>query len=414
MNRTELLELIANRENSRVEFKRDDVHPDSLAKEMSALLNLEGGVILLGVEKDRRITGLTRSREEAEEWVMNIAQNNLQPAVLPVWSTVAMPDGTVVGAVELPADSSGKPHKARRGRAWVTFTRVGSTSREATREEEARLYQAAQLVRYEIKAVPDTGLEALDMDRVENYYRDVLKRSVPARSDPDHWRRLLLNSDLLVAVGDDVGASVSGLLLFGEHPKRRLPQAGVTAVAFPGSEKEYNTVDEERIRGPLTSRVSSRGAAVEPGVIDRTVDFVKRNMGSAAWLEGGRRRRKRAFPLDAMREAIVNAVAHRDYAREGTDIEVSLYGDRLEVISPGRLPNGVTVEKMREGVVRAARNELLKEILRDYGYIEHYGMGVRNRIIESMRRHNGTEPDLIEEDDRFIVRLWKVRARGTA
>ena len=150
---------------------------------MSALLNLEGGVILLGVEKDRRIAGLTRSREEAEEWVMNIAQNNLQPAVLPVWSTVAMPDGTVVGAVELPADSSGKPHKARRGGAWVTFTRVGSTSREATREEEARLYQAAQLVRYEIKAVPDTGLEALDMDRVENYYRDVLKRSVPARSD---------------------------------------------------------------------------------------------------------------------------------------------------------------------------------------------------------------------------------------
>ena len=62
---------------------------------------------------------------------------------------------------------------------------------------------------------------------------------------------------------------------------------------------------------------------------------------------------------------------------------------------------------MKEGVVRVARNELLKEILRDYGYIEHYGMGVRNRIIESMRRHNGTEPDLIEEDDRFMVRLWK-------
>ena len=99
--------------------------------------------------------------------------------------------------------------------------------------------------------------------------------------------------------------------------------------------------------------------------------------------------------------------AHRDYTREGTDIEVSLYADRLEVISPGRLPNGVTVAKMKEGVVRVARNELLKEILRDYGHIEHYGMGVRHRIIESMRSHNGTEPGLIEEDDRFLVRLWK-------
>lgn len=407
MNRTELLELISNRENSRVEFKRDDSHPDSLAKEISALVNLEGGVILLGVEKDQRVTGLTRSREEAEEWVMNIAQNNLQPAVVPVWSTVAMADGTVVGAVELPADSPGKPYKARRGGAWVTFTRVGSTSREATREEEARLYQAARLVRYEIKAVPDTGPEGLDMDRIENYYRYILKRSVPPRADLESWRRLLLNSDLLVAAGDDPGTSVSGLLLFGENPNRRLPQAGVTAVAFPGFEKEYNTVDEERIRGPLTSRVSKRGAAVEKGVIDRTVDFVKKNMGSVAWLKGGRRRSRRAFPLDAVREAVVNAVAHRDYAREGTDIEVSLYGDRLEVISPGRLPNGVTVPKMREGVVRVARNELLKEILRDYGYIEHYGMGVRTRIIESMRHHNGTEPDLVEEDDRFIVRLWK-------
>jgi ATP-dependent DNA helicase RecG len=151
---------------------------------------------------------------------------------------------------------------------------------------------------------------------------------------------------------------------------------------------------------------------VDKGVIDRTVDFVKRNMGSVARLEGGRRRRKMAFPIDAVREAVVNAVAHRDYAREGTDIEVSLYVDRLEVVSPGRLPNGVTVEKMKEGVVRVARNELLKEILRDYGYVEHFGMGVRNRIIESMRAHNGTEPDLVEEEDRFIVRLWKERRQS--
>ena len=407
MNRTELLELIANRENSRVEFKRDDTHPDSLAKEMSALLNLEGGFILLGVEKDQRVTGLTRSFEEAEEWVMNIAQGNLQPAVVPVWSTVAMANNTVVGVVELLADSPGKPHKARRGRAWITFTRVGSTSREATREEEARLYQAARLIRYEIKAVLDAGPESFDMDRIENYYRDVLKRSVPAQTDVDSWRQLLLNSDLLVAAGGDAVASTSGLLLFGENPNRRLPQAGVTAVAFPGIEKDYNTVDEERIRGPLISRVSKRGAAVEKGVIDRTVDFVKRNMGSVAWIDGGRRRRKRAYPLDAVREAVVNAVVHRDYAYEGTDIEVALYTDRLEVISPGCLPNGVTVEKMKEGVVRVARNELLKEILRDYGYIEHYGMGVRTRIIEAMRLHNGTLPDLVEEDDRFTVRLWK-------
>ena len=407
MNRTELLELIANGENSRVEFKRDDAHPDSVATEMAALLNLEGGFLLLGVDDDGRIAGLTRSREEAEEWVMNIARRNLQPAIIPLWSSVLMEEGKIVGVVELLADSPGKPYKAKRGSAWVTYIRVGSTSREATREEEGRLYQAARLVRYEIKPVPDADFRSLDINRLENYFHFILKRSVPDRADTDGWQRLLLNSDLLVRVGDKICASVAGLLLFGENPNRRLPQAGVTAVAFPGVEKEYNTIDEERIRGPLVSLVSARGRAVDKGVIDRTVDFVNRNMGSIAWLEGGRRRRKKAFPLDAVREAVVNAVAHRDYAREGTDIEVSLYNDRLEVISPGRLPNGVTVEKMKEGVVRVARNELLKEILRDYGYVEHYGMGVRHRIIESMRGHNGTEPDLIEQEDRFVVRLWK-------
>ena len=229
---------------------------------------------------------------------MNIARQNLQPVIIPVWTCIETESGKKAGVIELAADSPGKPYKARRGNAWVTFIRVGSTSREATREEEGRLYQMARLVRYELKAVLDTGPDNLDMDRVENYYRDILKRSVPARRDLESWRRLLLNSDLLVTVGHDVVTSVSGLLLFGDNPNRRLPQAGVTAVAFTGPEKGYDTVDEERIRGPLTSRVSRRGTAVEKGVIDRTVDFVKRNMGSVAWLEGGRWRRKGAFPVD--------------------------------------------------------------------------------------------------------------------
>lgn len=406
MNKTELQEIIGNGENSGVEFKRDDVHPDSLAKEMAALLNLEGGCVLLGVEDNGAITGLTRSREEAERWVMDIARQNLQPEIIPMWRSVAMDDGKIVGVVGLAADSPGKPYKAKRGNAWIPFMRVGSTSREATREEEGRLYQASRLVRYDIKPVPEMGLDSLDLNRVENYFRDILGRKTPDRANSEDWRRLLLNTDILAESAGATFATVAGLLLFGENPNRRLPQAGVTATAFPRTEKDYDTTDEELIRGPLVSLLAKRGRPMEKGVIDRTVDFVAKNMGSTAWLEGGRRHRRKALPLDAVREAVVNAAAHRDYMLIGTDIEVSLFSDRLEVISPGRLPNGVTVEKMKDGL-RAARNELLKEILRDYGYVEHLGMGVRTRIIESMRVHNGTEPDLIEEEHRFIVRLWK-------
>lgn len=407
MKTAELLKVINEGENSYVEFKRDDGQADSIAKEMSALLNLEGGLILLGIEDDGSVTGLARNRGEAERWVMNIARQNLQPEVIPRWSSVTLEGEKVIGIIRLPSDSPGKPYKAKRGRGWTTYVRVGSTSRAATREEEGRLYQSARIIRYDIKPIAETGFESLDLNLLDNYFRDILKRKeVPDLEDGESWGRLLLNTDLLAEDDGVIYATVAGLLLFGGNPNRRLPQAGVTATAFPRDEKDYDTTDEELIRGPLVSAFSRSGRILEKGVIDRTVDFVMRNMGTSAWLEGGRRRRKKAFPEDAVRESIVNAVAHRDYTILGTDIEVSLYDDRLEIISPGRLPNGVTVEKMKEGL-RAARNEMLKEILRDYGYVEHLGMGVRNRIIRSMLEHNGKAPDLVEDGERFVVRLWK-------
>ena len=402
MNQADLLALVANGESSRVEFKRDDVRPERMAREVSALLNFEGGRILLGVEDDGAVTGLTRSREQAEQWMMNVARENIRPRFVPCWSCVALDDGKTVAVVEVPADAPEKPYKARVGKAWQAYVRVGTTVREATHAEEARLFQAAQLVRFDINPVRGTDLGSLDLERLQNYFRVVQRRETPPLADKNGWRRLLANLDL---IADDC-ATGAGLLLFGVNPNRRLPQAGVTAAAFPGVEKTYDIVEEMVIRGPLVSMLSPKRRALERGVIDQTIDFVARNMGTKAWLEGGRRRRKMAFAREAVREVVVNAVAHRDYLLTQTDIEISLYDDRLEVVSPGRLPNGVTVKKMREGI-RAARNELLKDILRDYGYIDHQGMGVRRKIIEAMRAHNGTEVDLEERDDRFVVRLWK-------
>ena len=124
--------------------------------------------------------------------------------------------------------------------------------------------------------------------------------------------------------------------------------------------------------------------------------------------EGTVRVERSAYPEEVIREAVVNALVHRDYLLSATDIELSIYSDRLEIISPGRLPNGITPERMRVGC-RAARNQLLKDVMRDYGYLEHMGMGIPRKIIKGMREHNGTEPDLIEDGERFILRLWKKR-----
>ena len=430
MNRTHLAELIQQGENSGVEFKRDDVTPARLAKEMAALLNLEGGHILLGVEKDGDVSGLTRAREQAEEWVMEVARIHLRPAAIPFWETLDWGDDKTVGIISLPADAPDKPYKCRRGPAWVTQIRAGTTSRDATDEEEARLYMQSGRLQYDRKPVPGAGLHDFDMRRLVNYFRDVRRQLCPPVTDNKAWTRLLVNTDLMYEDRGRALPSAAGLLLFGVRPKKYLPQAGISAVAYSGIEKDYDARERAVLRGAVVSlfpepldqmgqpypglpvTFSHAGGTVESGIIEQAMDFVRRNITIAASIDnGGRRVERWDYPIEAVREAVVNAVAHRDYTISVMDIELSIYSDRLEIISPGRLPNTVTVDKMRAGY-RASRNELIKEVLRDYGYVEATGLGVPRKIIAGMRRHNGSEPDLVEEESRFIVRLWKHPSLG--
>ena len=112
------------------------------------------------------------------------------------------------------------------------------------------------------------------------------------------------------------------------------------------------------------------------------------------------------YPEEVIREAVVNALVHRDYSIAGTDVALLIFANRLEIVSPGRLPNTVTPDGMKAGL-RYARNQTLVNVMRDYAYVEARGMGVRNKIIPGMRNHNDTEPELIEEEHRFTLRLWK-------
>lgn len=432
MNRLQIEELIHNGESSGVDFKRDDLLPDRLAKVAAAFLNLEGGYVLLGVEDDGTVSGLAREARQAEEWVMQVLRDHVQPPVIPFWETIPWDDARVVGVISLPADAPDKPYKVKRGSgAWVTQVRVGTTTRDARREEEARLYMQSGHLQYDRKPVPGATLDDLDVRRLTDYFRNVRGQACPDSADRDGWTRLLVNTDLMTEDRGRALPSSGGILLFGTRPKRLLPQAGIDAVAYVGEVKDYDARARETLQGPLVSlfattaagaggpyprlsRSFSEPAAVsEAGVIEQALDFVRRNTAVEASVdEGGQRQERREYPLDAVRETIVNAVAHRDYTIAVANIELALYSDRLEVISPGRLPNSVTVDKMRAGY-RASRNELIKDVLRDYRYVEATGLGVPRKIIEGMRAHNGTESDLVEEESRFVVRLWKRRRDPT-
>ncbi len=400
MNRSELQALIENGEDSGVEFKRDDIGNHDVAKELVAMLNLDGGTLLLGIEDDGSITGTVRPN--LEEWITELCRVKIDPPVVPFFSWVknAVPNRDVL-AVSVTTGPD-KPYACLHDKRKTYFIRVGSTSQEASRDELERMFQASGRLHYGLKPVPGAGFEAFDHRRLRDYIMRV--RGEPAL--PEDWETLLRNIDLMTVSANQNVATIDGMLLFGRAPHRFLPQSGIRALCFPSTEPDYATRADENLRGPMIPLGTVDGTIDETGLVEQAWDFVRRNTTPTASLENTRRIDRWEYPESVVREAVVNALVHRDYSVAGTDITLTIFSDRLEIVSPGRLPNTVTTEGMKAGV-RYARNQTLVNIMRDYGYADARGMGIRTKIIPGMRAHNGTEPDLVEEESRFIVRLWK-------
>jgi ATP-dependent DNA helicase RecG len=402
MTKTELLELIKNGENSGIEFKRDTIDNRALAKELVAFANLRGGRVILGIDDDGSVAGVTRDR--LEEWVMTTCRDKIRPELIPYYEIIRdVEPGKDVAVVQV--DRGWAVHHVWHNNHRTYYIRVGTQSREASAEELERLFQQRGAFRLEVRGVSGSSADDFDYRRLNDYFQRIRSQETPGMDDTNAWQNLLVNTEFLVEEDDTIPATVAGLLLFCANPNRFLPQAGIDAVAYPGKEKDYTAKERLAIRGPMTALFGSDGL-VENGLVEQAVEFTRRNTEVSASLADGARLEERwLYPEEAIREAIVNALVHRDYLLSGTTVELSIYEDRLEVISPGRLPNGITPQRMITGC-RSARNQLLKDVMRDYGYLEHMGMGVPRKIVKEMQKHNGTSPDLVEDEERFSVKLW--------
>lgn len=401
MTHTEIREIIRDGENSGVEFKRDGIQNHDLAKELVALSNLAGGMVLLGVEDDGSISGLVRPN--LEEWVMTTCRDKIRPGIIPFFEIVKDLDpGKDIAIVRVTRGFD--VHSLWHNNRNTYYIRVGTQSREPSPEELGRLFQQRGSFRAELRPVSGATLIDLDLRRLRDYFDRIRQQQVPPDEDEGAWRTLLLNTEVMT----DEGVTVAGMLLFGRNPNRFLPHAGIDAVAFPGKEKDYAARERAALRGPMTPLLQKDGGVVENGLVEQAIEFVRRNTHVTATLEDGARRVEiPAYPPEVIREGIVNALIHRDYLLSSTDIELGIYSDRLEIISPGRLPNGITPDRMRTGC-RAARNQLLKDVMRDYGYLEHLGMGIPRKIVRGMKAHNGTEPALIESQESFSLKIFSV------
>jgi ATP-dependent DNA helicase RecG len=214
----------------------------------------------------------------------------------------------------------------------------------------------------------------------------------------------------LTEAAGHICCTIAGLVLFGKSPRRYLKQAGLRVLVFAHESKDYQALLDDIMDGPMVGRwdnTETGKTLLDSGIIERFISAIKPFISrQAATIDQNLRRETHWFyPLEAVREALINALAHRDWTRF-VEIEVSGYSNRLEVISPGALPNSMTVEKMKAGQ-RSPRNTIIMEVLRDYGYVDYRGMGVRTKIVPLMKALTGKEPEFESTDDHLKTVLYR-------
>lgn len=343
-------------EDSELELKtvvlrgnRIEPHPNSLADELAAFANTRGGTLLLGVDdKTRQVTGVPLAQlDRLEQFVVNAAQTLITPPLPVLTRKLELPDPTGAACAVLQVDVSKSLQVHRSPGGYLH--RVGSSKREMAPELLARLFQQrsqTRLIRFDEQIVPTATVGDLEPELWRRF------RTTRSGDDPND---LLAKLGMIARADDGVlRPTVAGVLLASRDPRRWLPNAFVQAVAYRGADAVPESpagayqVDAKDFTGPLDQQVIE------------ACRFVFRNMRVFAFKDLGRRDVPQ-FDMSAVFEALVNAVAHRDYAIYGSKIRLRLYLDRLELYSPGALPNTLTVESLPYR--QFARNETLTSLL---------------------------------------------------
>lgn len=385
-------------EDSSIEFKEvvfengrlKEPNREKMAHEIAAFANGQGGRLILGVtDRARDVVGIEDDKvSKTEEWVVNISQSSITPPVRLDTRLLQLPnqqgDLKTVICVDVPRSIS--VHQS----AGRYYQRVGSTKQEMKPEVLARLFQhrsQARLIRFDESPVPRTTLEDVDKSLKQRF----LKPNTPEREQ-------LLKLHLTAKDDYDEALSVCGVLLLTPDPTQWLTNAYVQCVFYSGTERDAkDQLDAQDYTGPVDQQING------------ALDFVKRNMRVEAKKELGRIDIPQ-YDLGAVFEAVVNAVAHRDYSMTGRRIRLHMFADRLELYSPGQLSNSLTIDGMMENTV--TRNEALVNLLSRYyqareeagrqALIERRGEGVP-KIVNRSRELSGKEPQYRMIDDSELL-----------
>jgi ATP-dependent DNA helicase RecG len=371
-----------------------DANIQTLAETMVAFANSDGGTIVLGFNEQGKPTA--RINPEEVEGALRQAASHTSPPVRATLEPSGGGDGPaflirIPRAIDLHSLSDGR-----------VFVRNGAENRALTGDEIRNLVTSKATGDYEIEAVAGATLADFDDELIAEY---VAKREARTRRKLDIDPPTAENAaGLLRDIGalDPSGApTVAGVLMFGKNPQAFLPHSGIVFVKFPGVEPrgEQGRVGygrREEINGPLAR------------VIERSWQVIFEEMRVGAIVKGLEREEVLEYPEFAVREALVNAVCHRDYRLKGRRIEVRKYADRMEIISPGGLAGFITLDNIIEE--HFSRNPRMVQGLFQWGYIEELGLGV-DRMIEDMVAAGHPSPKFNATAYSFTVTMSNVKER---
>ena len=377
MNATELRNRIEGGENIHTEFKETLPNREAIAKSIVCFANTDGGQLIVGVSDSGEACGVA-DLDGTMRTVDDVAFNRCEPPITIVQETVESNDKRVL-VVNIPQGGQ-RPYRTGSGQYYIRST---NRCRQASREELLRLFQATESIYYDETVVFRATYKALNLD----YFEEFLKTYMDITASEEELKNYLKNLRL---AGDDA-PTFTGLLSFGKKPQDFFPTAKIIATYIPGTDISIPPADKKDIHGKI------------PEMIDDARRYMRLYLREAHQIRGFESELRFELPEAALREAVVNAVAHRDYTINAP-IRLLIFQDRIEFRTPGKLPNTVTIERIRLGGAHVLKNPTIYNLLARMGLVTDLGSGVR-RIIKSVKDHLNKEVLLEESEGEFVLTI---------
>ncbi|MBI5193202.1 MAG: putative DNA binding domain-containing protein [Nitrospirae bacterium] len=378
MKTSEIKEIIAKGEGHHTEFKEMIIDNEETAKTITSFANTDGGKIFLGVADNGDITGI-EDVDETIRRIDDIAFNRCEPPITVLQETVNIDDKMVL-IVNIPKGEQ-RPYRTIKG---IYYVRSANRCRQASREELLRLFQSAGDVFYDETEIYKAAIDDLDRYFFKSFVKEYLKLEATERLSENYMRNLRVLSS-------GGKPTLTGLLFFGENPQSFYPHAKVVAAYIDGKDISVPPMDKKEITGKMHQ------------VLENSMNFLRLYLTEEHRIKDLEPEVFPEIPTEALREALVNAVAHRDYTIS-SPIRIFIFRDRIEFRTPGKLPNTVTIESMKMGGAHVLRNPTIYNLLAKMGLVTDIGSGVL-RIIESVKKAIQKEVKFDLIDTEFILTI---------